>query len=88
MPWSKLQIKNIAEAHQILIMKKKLSKIDFKGKNIPQTLFDILDKMKSTPINQKVDYLKIKYQLVDVLKSIKAENDFCFDWVNFKSKSL
>ncbi len=72
LPWSKLQIKNIAEAHQILIMKKKLSKNDFKGKSNPQTLFDILDKMKSTPINQKVDYLKIKYQLLDVLKSIKT----------------
>ena len=41
--------------------------------------------MKLTPINQKVDYLKIKYQLLDILKSIKAENDFCFDWVNSKS---
>lgn len=68
-------------------MKKKLSKINFKGINIPQTLFDILDKMKSTPINQKIDYLMIKYQLLDIMKSIKAENDFSFDWANFKSIS-
>lgn len=68
-------------------MKKKLSRINFKGINIPQTLFDILDKMKSTPINQKIDYLMIKYQLLDIMKSIKAENDFLFDWANFKSIS-
>lgn len=68
-------------------MKKKLSRINFKGINIPQTLFDILDKMKSTPINQKIDYLMIKYQLLDIMKSIKAENDFSFDWANFKSIS-
>lgn len=71
LPWSKLQIKNISEAHQILIMKKKLSKSDFKGKNIPQPFFDILDKMKQTSINQKIDYLKMKYQLLEVLKSIR-----------------
>lgn len=71
LPWSKLQIKNAAEAHQILVMKKKLSKSDFKDKNVPQAFFDILDKMKFTPTNQKVDYLKIKYQLLEVLKSIK-----------------
>lgn len=69
-------------------MKKKLSKSDFKDKNIPQVFFDILDKMKSTPINQKVDYLKIKYQLLEVLKSIKQENDFNFDWVGMKSNSI
>lgn len=71
LPWSKLQIKNISEAHQILIMKKKLSKSDFKGKSIPEPFFDILDKMKQTSINQKIDYLKMKYQLLEVLKSIR-----------------
>lgn len=87
LPWSKLQIKNISEAHKILILKKKLSKNDFKGINIPSPIFQILDKMKSTPINEKVDYLMIKYKLLDILKSLKTENDFNFDWTNFKSTS-
>ena len=39
LPWSKLKINTIAEAHKILLMKKKLSKTDFKGVNIPGSLF-------------------------------------------------
>jgi len=47
-----------------LILKKKLSRLDFKGYNIPVIFFEILDKMKLTPINEKVDYLMIKYKML------------------------
>ncbi len=43
--------------------------------------------MKSTPVNEKVDYLMIKYKMLEMLKSIKASNDFCFDWTSIKSIS-
>jgi hypothetical protein len=33
--------------------------------------------MKNT---SKIDYLKIKFNLLESLKNIKAENDFIFDW--------
>ena len=29
----------------------------------------------------------IKYKMLEMLKAIKAENDFCFDWANFRSLS-
>ncbi len=29
----------------------------------------------------------IKYKMIEVLKSIKAENDFEFDWKNIKTLS-
>ncbi len=38
LPWSKLQINTIAQTHKILLMKKKLSKADFKGSNTPLAL--------------------------------------------------
>jgi hypothetical protein len=53
-------------------MKKKLSKTDFKGVNVPACFIEILDKMKVTAINEKVDYLMIKYKMLDALKAIKA----------------
>jgi hypothetical protein len=30
--------------------------------------------------NDKVEYLKLKFRLLEILKKIKEENDFIFDW--------
>jgi hypothetical protein len=86
LPWSRLKINTMAETHKILIMKKKLTRKDFKT-NIPEELFLILEKIKKTPINEKVDYLKMKFHLINILKNIKAENNFMFDWANIRSFS-
>lgn len=53
-------------------MKQKISQIDYKNFEVPSSIFEILKKMKTTQINEKVDYLMIKYKMLEMLKSIKA----------------
>jgi hypothetical protein len=70
LPWLKLQVRSPADFHKILLAKRGLSKRSFKNPNIPEELFLILDQIQRTKASEKVDYLKIKFRLLECLKQI------------------
>lgn len=85
LPWLKLQIRHQSDIGKVNAMKKSLSHSMFLNAKIPPELFEILKEIRS---NRKVDYLRVKYLLLESLKRIKEQNDFLFDWCNrSRSKS-
>lgn len=49
-------------------MKKGLTKKLFKNQNIPTELFEVLAAVQNSKASERVDYLKIKYKLLDALQ--------------------
>ncbi len=80
LPWMVVKAKTSKDFQKIMLMKKNLKKEDFKLPSIPNQVFDILNYTKKLKINEKPDYLKIKYKLLEALKENGSENDFIFDW--------
>lgn len=70
LPWLKLQVRTTADFHKILLAKRGLSKRSFKNPTIPEELLLVLDKMQRTKATEKIDYLKVKFQLLECLKQI------------------
>ena len=60
--------------------KKSLARKQFNNQYIPSELFELAAMFQNMRATDKVDYLKIKYKLVEALKKRKQENDFVFEW--------
>jgi hypothetical protein len=78
LPWLKLQVRTTADFHKILLAKRGLSKRSFKNSEISEELFRILDHVQKLKPSDKIDYLKIKFRLLECLKEIGETNDFAF----------
>lgn len=78
MPWQKLKVQNTADFHKILLMKREFPKKYSKGEC--QELIEILALLQGTKADEKVDYLKIKFKMLEAIKKRKMQNDFIFDW--------
>lgn len=68
LPWVKLKIQSPVDFHKILLAKKSLAKKQFKNQSIPHELFDLITMMQTMKPTEKVDYLKVKYKLLESLK--------------------
>lgn len=68
LPWLKIKVHSPPDFHKIFLMKKGLTKKLFKNQNIPTELFEVLATVQNSKASEKVDYLKIKYKLLDALQ--------------------
>jgi hypothetical protein len=50
-------------------LKKKISPNDFKYSKQPKLFFDILNYLSKKNYDDKVDYLKLKYKMLELLKN-------------------
>jgi len=69
-----------------MLAKKTISKKHFKNQKIPSEIFELLATVQAMKPNEKVEYLKLKFKLLETLKRLKEENDFAFDWCGQNSR--
>lgn len=80
LPWMKVKVDKISDAHKVLLMKKKISVGDFMNVQTPKIFFEVLNELRVMDCYAKFDYLKLKYKFLDLINKNGFQNDFKFDW--------
>lgn len=85
LPWVKINVQSPKDYDKIKNMKLNFNKKWFLDNYVPIELYQIYEYIKQVK-SEELDYLNIKYKLMNGLKSLNTTNDFDFDWCT-KTKS-
>lgn len=82
LPWMNMKTKTPEDIHRIKQAKGRVQKYyNSSGTpKIPIEIFDIISYVRSLKRESTPDYLSIKYKMLEILKKVKENNDFNFDW--------